>query len=379
MALINDLNKSEEEIAKEMIDAMPDKYQKTVGFYTWDILRAISKSIIGIWDKLKYIANLDDLSNMELEDLIVFVKERRGIDYKSATKSSGKLKVTAGYGTIQKGDLFQTEDGTQFQAVETQTVEEGGFFSVECLIEGIEGNVPENSITIIPATISGIVSVTNPEAFTNGYEAETKEELYQRYLEDLQKPITSGNIYHYKKWALEVTGVKYADVKPLWDGDNSVKVLIVDQNSNPANEELIQAVQNYIDPYELDENNNKKGWGCGKGQAPIGAYCTVAAPDKLELTISAEVKIKAGEILETVKERIQNSINDFLSELIFSEEIDYVSYARIGAAILNVEGIMDYENLLINGGSDNIIIPNSEISRSIAVLKELNLVESEDE
>ena len=167
MALINDLNKSEEEIAKEMIDAMPDKYQKTVGFYTWDILRAISKSIIGIWDKLKYIANLDDLSNMELEDLIVFVKERRGIDYKSATKSSGKLKVTAGYGTIQKGDLFQTEDGTQFQAVETQTVEEGGFFSVECLIEGIEGNVPENSITIIPATIVPIVVPISPKLISD--------------------------------------------------------------------------------------------------------------------------------------------------------------------------------------------------------------------
>lgn len=147
---------TDEQITKEMIDEMPSKYQKSVGFYTWDILRAISKSIKQVWDKLTYMSNLDDLRNMTLEDLIVFVEQRRGIKYKYATASNGQLEITNGNGTITKGDIFATPDGTQFQAAETKTVTTGGFITLECLTKGITGNVPENTITVIPTTIAGI-------------------------------------------------------------------------------------------------------------------------------------------------------------------------------------------------------------------------------
>lgn len=363
---------TDEQITKEMIDEMPSKYQKSVGFYTWDILRAISKSIKQVWDKLTYMSNLDDLRNMTLEDLIVFVEQRRGIKYKYATASSGQLEITNGNGTITKGDIFATPDGTQFQAAETKTVATGGFITLECLTKGITGNVPENTITVIPTTIAGILSVTNPEAFTGGYEAETKDELYQRYIDDLQKPITSANKYHYKKWALEVAGVKKADVKPLWNGENTVKVIIVDQNSQPADNELVKKVQNYIDPYEEE---TMIGWGCGNGQAPIGAYCTVASALSLDLTINAELKIKAGETLPVIKERVETALNNFLSNLIFNDDIDYISYAKVGAVILDVEGISDYKNLTINGETDNIIVPDTDTDRSIPILKTLELTQ----
>lgn len=364
--------KTEEQIAKSMIDEMPSKYQKSVGFYTWDILMAISKCIKQVWDNLKYMSNLDDLRNMALEDLIVFVEQRRGIKYKYATASTGQLKIINGSGTITKGDIFETPDGTQFHSLETKPVTTGDMITLECLTTGISGNVPENTITVIPTTIAGIISVTNPEAFTGGYEAETKDELYQRYIDDLQKPITSANKYHYQKWAQEVAGVKKADVKPLWNGENTVKVLIVDRNSQPAGEELVKAVQDYIDPYEED---TMKGWGCGNGQAPIGAYCTVSSATALYLNIKASLIIKAGENITTIKQRVETEINSFLSELVFNDEINYVSYAKVGSKILGVEGITDYKNLTINGGVDNITIPNSNTDRSIAVLKTLELTQ----
>ncbi len=59
-------------------------------------------------------------------------------------------------------------------------------FLVECLVKGIEGNVPKGLINVIPTTIQGIVSITNEEAFTNGYEDESKEDLLQRYYDDIQ-------------------------------------------------------------------------------------------------------------------------------------------------------------------------------------------------
>lgn len=372
-----DTEKTDEQLTREMLDEMSDKYQKSVGFYSWDILRAISKVLIQIWDKIKYMANLDDLRNMTLEDLILFVKQRRGIDYKYATPSKGRLQIINGTGTISVGDIFQTASGTQFRAIENKDVDDGDYVNIEAVVAGMNGNVPANTITIIPVTITGIESVTNPEELSGGYEAETKDELYQRYIDDLQKPITSGNVYHYQKWALEVAGVKKADVKPLWNGDNTVKVIIVDQNSHPASEELVKAVQDYIDPYVLQKDGTKKGWGCGNGQAPIGAYCTVESAAALDLVITVNIKKRAGEVISTLQTRVQDAINKLLAELAFSEDIDYVSYARIGAAILDVDGIADYSDLLINGENDNVEIPNSDTSRAVAVLKTVTLSEME--
>ena len=368
MAFIDDVTKTDEEITKELLDDMPEKYQKTVGFYTWDIFRSISKSLKKIWDKLAYLANLNDLYNMQLEDLINYVFQRRGIKYKYATASSGELLVVLGSGTIPKGSIFSTKDGLNFIATETTFVEKGGYINVQCTQTGTIGNVPANTINIIPTTIPGIVEVTNPLAFTNGYDAETKEELLERYFEDIQMPVTSGNIYHYKKWAKEVEGVKNADVKPLWNGDNTVKVIIINQNSEPADDELVAKVQEYIDPNSL---------GRGEGQAPIGAYCTVESASSLEIRVFAEVILKSAESLDKVKERVKANIKNYLSTIAFSKEINYVSYAQINSQILNAVGVADLRIMTINENTDNIIVPNDDVSRSVAVLGSLDLVQVE--
>lgn len=370
MAFIDDVTKTDEQLTKEMIDSMPEKYQKSVGFPIWDFFRAISKSLILVWDKLKYLANLDDLRNMDFESFKLYVFQRRGISWKDATKSSGPLQIVNGTGTITNGDEFETASGTRFVATETKIVNSGDFVNIECTESGLVGNVPMNTIVVIPTTIQGIIEVTNPEAFTNGFVAETQEELYERYIEDLQNPITSGNIYHYKKWALEVAGVKKADVKPLWAGDNTVKVIIIDQNSQPASAELVEQVQEYIDP-------NSEGKGLG--EAPIGAYCTVASASVLNLTIDVMLKIKTGENYEERKAAAKASIDKYLADIAFTDPDapDVVSYAQIGFAILATDGIEDYADLLVNSGTDNIEVPNSTTDRSVAVLQTFNATQLE--
>ena len=46
-----------------------------------------------------------------------------------------------------------------------------------------------------------------------------------------------------------------------------------------------------------------------------------------------------------------------------------VSYARIGAVILDTEGVEDYESLTVNGGTANLEIP----ARYAAVLGEVTV------
>lgn len=376
MPLINeeDLTISAEQIAKDGLNELDKKYQKSVGFFAWNYFVATGKIIYKVWEKVLYIVNcLTDLSNMEYDDLVKFCYNTRGIEAKTETASSGYLQVTNGTGTITAGDIFGTATGIQFKALTTKTVVTNEKFEVECLTKGSVGNVAAYSIVVIPTTIQGIVSVTNPEEFTNGYDNETKEALLERYYIDLRTPAACGNKYHYQKWALEVEGVGKVKVKPLWNGNNTVKVVILDSNYKIATPELIKEVQNYIDPYTLDEEGNKIGWGCGNGEAPIGAYCTVTTAESLKLNFNIKIKKNEKYSNSTIQTNIENAINEYLDSQKFKElptETDfyYLSYSKLASKITLAKGVddMDMESFKINNLQDNIIVYDNNEKTQIA-------------
>lgn len=376
MPLINeeDLTISAEQIAKDGLNQLDKKYQKSVGFFAWNYFVATGKIIYKVWEKILYIVNcLTDLSNMEYDDLVKFCYNTRGIEAKTETASSGYLQVTNGAGTITAGDIFETATGIQFKALTTKTVVTNEKFEVECLTKGSVGNVAAYSIVVIPTTIQGIVSVTNPEEFTNGYDNETKEALLERYYIDLRTPAACGNKYHYQKWALEVEGVGKVKVKPLWNGNNTVKVVILDSNYKIATPELIKEVQNYIDPYTLDEEGNKIGWGCGNGEAPIGAYCTVTTAESLKLNFNIKIKKNEKYSNSTIQTNIENAINEYLDSQKFKElptetDFHYLSYSKLASKITLAEGVddMDMESFKINNLQDNIIVYDNNEKTQIA-------------
>lgn len=414
------VDKTNEEITADILQELPSEYQKSVGFISWDYARAIAIGALEkIYEKLKYICSLGDINNFEYDDLVKFVKQRRGIIAHEEQKATGVLTAT-GNGTIKVGDLFQTESGLQFQATEEKTIVGTGTFTVECVTAGIIGNVPPNSIAVIPVSIAGISTVTNLNAMSGGYDKETKESIIERYLEDIQQPITSNNINHYKKWAKEVTGVGDAKIKPTWNGNNTVKVVIINANKEVADNALINDVQKYIDPFGYKVSNGtitgyvqnynengiqagekiysdydlqtviktaeaeefsytsaiKYGWGYGNGQASVGAYTTVESAKAKNLAIAVAVDIKSGYDKETVTTNIQNKINEYLKSTVFNDK--YISYAKIGSCVIDSEGVADYKNLTINEGTANIQLSDTDLIVEIAVLNELSVTEIED-
>ena len=372
-----------EEISKEGLDNLPSKYQKSIGFFAWDYFLATGRLLKNIWDKIIYICNcLTDLSKMDEADLENYIRERTGIERQKSTYASGLLTVTNGAGTITEGSTFSTLSGTIYTATETVTVSENDTFNVQCTTEGTVGNCEADVITIIPTTIAGIVEVTNESAFTNGYDKETIDELLERYYEYIRTPIVSGNKYHYKYWAKQVSGVGGAIVKPLWDtthsetGANTVKVVIFDKNTGVASADLVNAVQNYIDP----KGTNNETWGCGFGQAPIGCYCTVASATAKNINVSATLTLKSGYESTDVEANIEEKINEYLKDIIEqqeSEEEVYVSYSHISACISTAEGVKDHTNLLVNNGTSNISLTNTNVSTEVAVLNNMTFTVAE--
>lgn len=312
-----------------------DSYEKTKGYFIWDILKSISIIIKNILNSVQEVANSLDINNLHGDYLDIFIKDRTGLLRKEANFSEGILNIE-GNGTIEEGSIFETEGLIRFRAVETKKIINSGNIKIKAELSGNIGNVPANTITKIPITIDGIIKCYNSLPTTEGYEEESDEDFIQRYYEHLQMPATSGNIYHYILWAKEITGVGAAKCFPLWNGDNTVKVIIINSERLPASSKLVEEVQNYIDPNIS---------GKGDGTAPIGAFCTVESAKEKLLNINVKLKITPNYNLDLIKSSIIENLNNHLKEIAFQQ--NYVSYAHIGAIILKSEGVIDYSELKI--------------------------------
>lgn len=352
-------DKTTENLLTNMLAEVDDSYQKSVGFPIYDLLKAVAMTLNEYYHLMNDVANSLDVDHLTGSKLERFIYQRKGLKRKEATFASGLLEVI-GNGTVMAGDLFESAGGIQFQATKSTVITGSSIIPVAATISGPAGEVGANTVNMIPKTIQGITACTNPEAITGGYHAETDDSLRQRYYEALQKPATSGNIYHYMLWAKEVAGVGDAKVFPLWNGDNTVLVIIIDDEKQPADSELINRVQNYIDPNIS---------GTGSGQAPIGAYCTVKSADRKEISVSVKLKLIEGYGLSIVLETIKSNIVEYLKETAFKQ--DYISLGKISAVIIGSEGVDDYSDLRLNNQSGNIKVGEKEV----AVLKEVTAIE----
>ncbi len=345
------------EMLDTMLSAMPESYQKTVGFPTYDLLAAASIPMEELAEQLQETAAKLDPANLTGEELESYIKSRSGLVRNPPTYASGILQVT-GNGTVNEGDLFESAGGIQFAATATVEISGSGEVPIRCTTPGAAGNLPAGSVTMMPVQIAGIVSVSNSDTLTGGYDAETDQAYYDRYILRLQTPPTSGNQYHYRIWALEVTGVGGVQIYPLGHGDNTVDVVIIDVDGQPADEELVERVQNHIDPGSK---------GLGEGEAPIGAYCYVSGAEPKELDLSMTVQTLPGAEQEAVTAAVKAAVAAYLKGIAFAQ--DYVSYARINAAVLEADGVQDVSGLTVNGATANVAIGE----RQVAVLGEVSI------
>ncbi|WP_251612876.1 baseplate J/gp47 family protein [Senimuribacter intestinalis] len=329
---------------------LPADYEKTPGYLLWDISEAIGQEMELQDNEINRARELFDVDNLTGEMLERFIRQRKGLIRKAATHASGELQVQ-GFGTVTTGDLFETENGVQFAATETVTIDGSGTVRIEAVEGGNVGIVGANTITQMPVTLEGITLCNNREATEGGYDAETDDSLRNRYYTKLRTPDSGANKYAYRNWALEVSGVGDAKVFPLGHGDNTVDVVVIDAEKKPASDTLVKAVQDYIDPGSE---------GKGEGVAMIGAHCYVSSAAGLWVDVTGKITMTATQA--ELERAIKKSIERYLASIAYSGR--NVSYAQISNAIIETEGVIDIEGLMINEGTANIAVPE----RSVAVL-----------
>lgn len=349
---------SKEEHLAILLAAVPDKHDKLPGSFIFDALAPVAEKMAEQDDRIEEVKDKLSIDNLSGAELTQRVRERTGQERRAGTRSKGSVTVT-GTGTIRTGDLFETPSGTQFRSTESKDITSSGMVMIEALVEGPSGNVPANTITLFPVTLAGFTAVTNPYSTADGFAEESDTDLRKRYYEHIRTPASSGNKAHFRNWAKEVAGVGDARVIPLWAGNNTVKVVIIDSDRKPASNNIVAAVQKYIDPGAN---------GKGEGAAPIGAFATVASATGVTIDIQVTAVLTPGFSQQQAIDGITSKMTQYLRDAAFVETL--VSYAKVGALILDTDAVADYTGLTINGGTSNILIGNTEV----AVLGTVNVI-----
>jgi uncharacterized phage protein gp47/JayE len=92
----------------------------------------------------------------------------------------------------------------------------------------------------------------------------------------------------------------------------------------------------------------------------IGCYCTVVSATSKSITVSFSATIDTNYTTEQVQANVENSITEYFKDIAFVE--NYVSYAKIGSLVLGSAGVLDYTSLLVNSGTANITIADTEVA-----------------
>lgn len=334
---------TKEILINNMLSNIDSSYDKSEGTFFYDVIAPVAIELSKLYKQADNILTKGFADKAKDKDLDRIVSEV-GIVRKKATKSTGYVTIGGINGSKIIAGEKVASDSINFIFLENKKIENKEVdVLVECEVYGTTGNVPIGAIKYFPKTLQGLQTVTNKEAFVNGYDVEGDEALRERYYIKVRTPATSGNIYHYRQWCLETVGVGDCRILPLWNGNGTVKCVIINSNKKSADSALINDVKDHI------EKNR-----------PIGATVTVISAAEKTININVNLTIEDGYSVVTIKKAIEMSITDYLKEIAFNKT--YVSLAKIGAYILDTDGVIDYTELKINGTVDNIQIATEEVA-----------------
>lgn len=349
----------EDKTAEALLDAMlenaPDDVDKREGSVVYDLLAPAAIEFSLAYTELDTLLLLAFADTAEGELLDRRVAEF-GLTRKPAVKATGQVTFTGPEGTVIPAGTRLVTGGVEpiYFVTTAEATITGGTATVSAEAEegGAKGNVAAGEITSLAVgeSLFGVVSVTNPQPFDGGADTESDDDLRARFFDRVRKPVTSGNANHYRQWALEVAGVGDAKVYPVANGPGTVKVVLLDPEKTAPPQAVVDEVAAYIESVR-----------------PVGASVEVVAATEVPIDVSATLTLAADKELSDVQTEFESLLTDYLKSLAFADPV--VRYSKIASLLIDIDGVLDYSGLTVNGGISNVTIADG----SVAVLGTVTL------
>lgn len=354
-----------------------DSLDKREGSIIYDALAPACYVLAGYYMQLYQVVKNSFAVTATGEWLDQRVKES-GITRREATAAVKRADFTDDAGqaaVVRIGTRWSTVSSTNpiKYRVTAQYEQNGapvaGAYELTCETLGTIGQ--EYTGPIIPVDfVQGVAAATMSTTLIPGRDAETDDELRERYFEEMSAKAFGGNISDYRNKTREIIGVGDLQIYPVWNGGGTVKLSIVDTAFRAASDEFVQEVQNLIDPV-----NASGVQGDGLGIAPIDHKVTVVAPEEVTVNITASIVLQVPYEVGQVQPAVEQAIEAYMVELRhdwatpneFNEYALSVYTSRVTAAIVGVPGISNVTNVRLNGTAADITLQQTGQKQQIPV------------
>jgi len=388
-------NTTYEIIRDRMLSRVPDRFDKREGSVIWDTHSPTAIELQILYLELDHILKEAYGDSASREFLILRCKER-GIHPRQATHAILK-GVFVPDNIDVSGQRFNIGD-RNYVVVEKVA---DGEYQVQCETSGSAGN--QYLGNMIPMEyIQGLQTAELTELLIPGEDEEETEELRKRYFASFNEHSFGGNRTDYLEKTNAIPGVGRTKVTRVWNADISpaemipkesvewwynntketltgeagewldavfhaakekkltiggtVLLTIINSEFGAASDTLVQEVQTMIDP----EINAGEGYGL----APIGHVVKVESAKEKQITVESVLTFEPGYGWSNLQGLLEKAVSDYLLEL--REEWADSSYlivriSQIDNRLLNVPGVMDVQDTVINGVGSNLSLGKYEI------------------
>jgi len=384
-----------EGLLKRMLGRVSNKFDKREGSVIWDTHSPTAIELKNLYIALDSIIQEAYGDTATREFLILRCKER-GITPYDATHA------------ILKGEFIpESIDVTgkrfnigQINYIVTEKISDG-IYKVQCETEGEEGNRYLGSMTPIEY-VNGLESAELTEVLIPGEDEEGTEELRQRYFASFEENAFGGNVKDYLEKTNAIAGVGCTKVTRVWNGDirpadmlpsvsvdnwyknvltslpdtvkiwlqtvyraakekklttgGTVLLTILNSEFDIASEELVETVQEAIDPEQCA--------GEGYGIAPIGHVVSVKSAEGIRIVVKTKVTFEGGYNWTGLRTQIESAVSGYFADLRreWAETTALVvRISQIETRILGIRGIVDVEDTMLNGHGENCTLGPYEV------------------
>lgn len=322
-----------------------DGVQKGEGSLVFNALSVLAYELEKLYMQANYILNQTYADTADFEHLQK-IAANRAIYRREAT--AAKVKIAANT-AVPVGARFSLKSYNYSVTEELDAVNH--YYAAVCEEPGSGPN--ELTGTLIPITyIDGLTSASITEILVAGSDAESQEDLYERYLASFSTESFAGNVAAYKAAVNAIDGVGGCKVKPVWNGAGTVKVVVIGSNGRAISQYLVDEIQEAAVPTQ----------GTGYGFAPIDHTVTIESVAEVTVNIATSITYVSGYSWETIGDQIIAKIEGYLESIAdawssgTADMNSMVYVSRLEAAVLEVTGIMDITNTRLNGSTSNLTL-----------------------
>lgn len=345
--------KTHDALLEDLLSLVPDDINKSVGSLIYTTLSAMAEKMEVIYADIEEATENTFADTADREHLIRRAAER-GLVPKPATTAIYLAYFNC---EVELGDRFEIDEFTLIVRERVENEKYPYAYRLETEQTGTDANGLIGELDYIEGDNENLETAVTYELIIPAENEQDTEDFREAYFANANIAAFAGNVQSYIEAVNAIDGVGASKVESV---DEGIRIVFVDSEYGIPSEELIQTVQDTIDP-STDVNNWGKEYGLpeledysgmGYGTAPIDHTVLCEAPEAIVIDVTTKLTLKSGYTYDDIAAAVEEKIEKYLLTLRSNWKVTsnpVVRRSYIEAALIEVNGVEDITDTLVNG------------------------------